>query len=94
MNDNRDQTGRTTGGRDRDERGQDDRGRAGDRDAVDRRPPQTSAGSTGQAGQSSTDTPGFSETGRRHDGRQGPTDPSRDWPGPDETGNQEAKDAE
>ena len=49
----------------------------------DKRPPRTSAGSTGQSGQSSVDTPGFSRTGLREK-RQGLTDPSRDWPGNDE----------
>ena len=49
----------------------------------DRRVPRTSAGSTGQTGQSSVDTPGISEEGLR-EGRQGLTDPSRDWPGPDD----------
>jgi hypothetical protein len=85
-----DSTGeRTPGGRDRDER---DRGRAEDRNAGgEGLPNRTSAGSTGQAGQSSVDSPGFSEKGRR-DGRQGLTDPSRDWPGPDEK--KEANDAE
>jgi hypothetical protein len=29
------------------------------------------------------DSPGISEEGRK-EGRQGLTDPSRDWPGPDE----------
>jgi hypothetical protein len=47
------------------------------------RMPSTSAGSTGQTGQSSVDTPGFSRTGLK-ERRQGLTDPSRDWPGPDD----------
>ena len=52
-------------------------------DRKDRRLPRTSQGSTGQTGQSSVDSPGISETGFS-EGRQGLTDPSRDWPGPDD----------
>jgi hypothetical protein len=52
-------------------------------DPKDRRLPRTSQGSTGQTGQSSVDSPGISEKGSR-EGRQGLTDPSRDWPGPDD----------
>jgi hypothetical protein len=62
-----------------------------ERSRPEERPPKTSAGSTGQAGQSSVDTPGFSRTGLK-ERRQGPTDPSRDWPGADEK--QEGTDGE